>query len=123
MTTMSAASSSVGVREASHLLHLVVLSGLDAFRAQKLVQSVAWVALVVHPVLDAGEHTPVKLQVVVADRRVVENSAYVVHDFMFWNLWVIPRIDDTGRDVLQNYRSEFASRLVEYVTEVIFTEH
>ena len=77
------------------------------------------VTLVVHPVLDTCVHTPVKLQIVVSNSRVVENPTHVIHDFMFWHLWVVPGIDDAGCNVLQDHRSEFASRLVEYVRKVV----
>lgn len=79
-----------------------------------------WVTLMVHPVLDACKHVPVELQVVVSNSRVVEHTAYVVHDLVFGHVRVVPGIDDAWCDVLQDHRSELAGRLVEDIREMIF---
>jgi len=51
--------SSVDGRKSCHVLYLVVVAGFDALRAEKIVQSVLGITLVVYPVLDTLEHAPV----------------------------------------------------------------
>ena len=121
MTTVSAMRMTSGVdwREACHVLYLVVVACFDALRAEEILQTVLRITLVVEPVLHTLEHASVQLEVVVADSRVVEHPAYIVHDFVLGDVWMIPGVDDAWGDVLQDDRSKLAGRLVEDVTEVV----
>ena len=115
--------SGVDWREACHVLYLVVVARLDALRAEKIVQSVLRITLVVDPVLHTLEHASVQLEVVVADSRVVEYAADIAHDFILRHIWVVPGVDNTRRDVLQDHSGKLTGRLVQDVAEVIFREH
>lgn len=123
MTTVATMTPGPSVREAGHLLYLVVLPCLDALRAEQVVQSVARVALMVNPLLDSLKHLAVDLKVVVTDCRMVEYSADIVQDLLLWYIWVIPSIHNARGDVLQNSCSDLTSRLVQNVAEVILGQH
>lgn len=67
----------------------VVAARLDGLRAEDVVELVAlWV--LVHPLLDGGEHVALDLTVVVAESWVVEGAEDILDDFADWNTWVLP---------------------------------
>ena len=112
--------SGINRRESSHVLYLVVVACFDALRAEKVVQTVLRIPLVVDPVLHTLVHASVQLVVVVTNGRVVEHTADIAHDFILGHVGVIPSIDHAGRNVLEDHRSELTGRLVQDVAEVIF---
>jgi len=121
MATVTAMSmtSCIGSRESCHVLYLVVVACFDALGAEKIVQSVSRVTLVMNPVLHTLEHASVQLEVVVTDSRVMEDTADIAHNFILGDVGMVPSVQNTGCNVLQDHSCKLASRLVQNVAEVI----
>jgi len=50
---------------------------------------------------------------------VVKDLTHVIEDLLDWDIWILPRVYNTRRDVLEDGRCHLPSRLVKNVGEMI----
>ena len=75
-----------------------------------------------NPVLHSLEHRAVGLIVHVPESGVVEDTHAVVQNFMFWDIDVLPCVEDPRGNVLQDSRAHLTSWLVQDVGEVVLRQ-
>lgn len=72
------------------------------------------------PALDRTEHVSVQLAMMIPNCWVMEDSGNIIEDLLHRNVGVLPCIDYTWRDILENSGRDLTSRLVEDIGKVIF---
>jgi len=58
--------------------------------------------VLVNPLSDSVEHVAVDFDVLISDCRVVKRTEDVIHDFVNGDPWVLPCVDDTRDNILQD---------------------
>lgn len=69
--------------------------------AQDVVE-VMTIGLFVDPSSNRGKHVSMDFDMLIAQGWVVKDAKYVSHDFVDWNSWVLPCIENTTR--VRQYR-------------------
>lgn len=75
--------------------------------------------LFVNPFLYGVEHVPMNLQALISKSWVVEDSHYVLHNFINRYSRILPCIKNSGSDVLKNGGSNSASDSIQLVREMV----
>lgn len=107
----------VGVAVGVVVTTTMVVTCFYRLRRENVVEILS--VVVVRPVFDYLEHIVVDFTVGIPESRVVEHADDVVQDLVDGNVWVVPCIDDAGRDVLQDCYGYLTGRWVENVGEMV----
>jgi hypothetical protein len=91
----------------------VVMSSLYGLRRQDLIQIFA--VVVAGPLLNNLEHVVVHFAVRISECWVVENTHAVVQDLVDRYIWVVPRVYNARRNILQDRHSDLTGRRVQDV--------
>jgi hypothetical protein len=108
--------------EALFAADFVVFSSFDKGRAQDAVQLVT-VGLLVYPLAYGVEYVSVDFDALVPECRVVESAEDVVHYFFDGDARVLPGVDNSRSNVLENGSGNSTSHTVQFIGEVILREH
>lgn len=76
--------------------------------------------ITVGPPLYDIEHVTVEFAILIPKGGVVEDSGDVIQDLVDWNVRMLPRKDNTGRNVLEDCGCNLAGRFIKDVGEMIF---
>ena len=90
----------------------VIPTSLDTFRGQDVVQVATTVGERMDPAFHNRKHVSVNLQVVVTQSRVVEDATNVVQYLVYWDLGMIPSINDARSNVRKDSTSNLTSRVI-----------
>ena len=74
----------------------VVMASFDGGGAEDLADAAA-VGILVDPFPDGVEHVTVELEAFVAGGGVVEDAEDIVYNFIHWDAWVFPGVDNTAK--------------------------
>lgn len=99
----------------------VVPTLLHGLRREDVVQ--VFSVIVVCPLSHNFVHRIVHLAIVISQRGMMEDAHAVVQHLVNRHIWVVPSVDNTWCDVLQDCHSNLSSRLIENVGEVVLGEH
>src|SRR2546421_10595694 len=102
---------------------MVILAEAHAFRAKIVMQRSAAIWQRIDPPLHRLEHRPMDLNRVLANRRMVEHPHAIVHYLIDRHTWILPRVKNPRRHVLQDLCRHSASGWIQYITEMVFTQH
>lgn len=98
----------------------VILTVTDVIRCKEVYLGAA---VPIRPVLHYVEHVAMQFAVLIAQGRVVEDTADVIEDFMKGDVGVLPREDDARGYVLEDRGGNLATGFVKDVGKVVFAEH
>ena len=96
----------------------VILSSLNKSRAEDAVEIVG-VGLLLYPLAYGVEHVPVDFDALVAECGVVECAEDVLHYFFDWDARVLPSVDNSKSNVLQDSGCDSAGNTVQLVGEMV----
>lgn len=64
-----------------------------------------------------------KLDIMISHCRMMEDSSNVMHDLIHWDFWMVPSVNHSRCDILQDYGSHLSGWRVQDVREVILRKH